>query len=127
MTPEASEEAWRARGDEAEADVKATEDTDMVHALSKVLGCCRLCDERKNAEVWKPLSSFVCFTDHSTAASAWQVTLACGRGLLCFPCRRERCDYAGNTPFCEFCEKHREYFKFHSDMLKAWEMSPSYC
>jgi hypothetical protein len=38
MTPEAAEEAWRARDDEAEADVKATEDNDMVHDLSKILG-----------------------------------------------------------------------------------------
>ena len=31
--------------------------------------------------------------------------LACGRDLLCFPCRRKRGDYAGKTPFCEFFEK----------------------
>ena len=91
----------------------------MVHALAKVLGCCRFCSERKDGEVWKPLSSFVSFTDHTTAASAWKATLACGRGLLCFPCRRERGDYAGKTPFCESFEKHREYFKLHPDMLKA--------
>ena len=52
MTPEAAEETWRARDDEAEADVKATEDTGMVHALSKIIGCCRLCSERKDAKVW---------------------------------------------------------------------------
>ena len=102
MTPEAAEEAWRARDDEAEAEVKATEDNGMVRALSKIFGCCRLCSERKDAEVWKPLSSFVCFADHTTAASAWIATPACGRDLLCFPCRRERGDYADKTPFCEF-------------------------
>jgi hypothetical protein len=77
--------------------------------------------------VWKPLSSFVCFSDSTTAATAWRATLACGRDLLCFPCRRERGDYADETPFCEVCQKHREYFKFHPDMLKAWEQSPNPC
>ena len=127
MTPESAEETWRARDDESEAGVKATEDTGMVHPLLKIMGCCRLCSERKDAEVWKLLSSFVCFTDHTTAASAWKVTLACGLDLLCFPCRRERSDYAGKTPFCEFFQKHREYFKFHPDMLKASEHSPNAC
>jgi hypothetical protein len=51
MTPEAAEEAWRARDAEAEAEVKATEDTGMAHAPSKILGCCRLCSARKDAEV----------------------------------------------------------------------------